>query len=416
MPFPGPRALPPVLGGGLVVWAGNRVVPLKGFVSRTLSSPPFAYVGLISYSLYLWHWPLLSLPGTAGLETNLAARIALVALAFVLSAASLRWIEDPIRHSHDPVRAAWISCAALFAAAAISTMVGFAERRASHTPERLRLSQALDWPKLETTHQTCPNDLRSSIRPSLDFCQTSAPTPVHGVVWGDSHADHLFPGLKALDADRSWLLLGTAACPPTVDIDVFVNVAECRMRVERALRWIERNESVQTVVMGFFAYYGETTDVAKDHRDNDWGPSNTHINGRLDRAAKMDAFAHGLEQAVRRLVMARKSVVIVIDVPELPFSPGNCYMKARIHVADVRCQVPLAEVSSRQKSIRQILNQIRERYPGVRVVDPIPVLCDAKGCGPGTSAAPMYRDSHHLSEQGSTELAKLILAETVFTN
>ena len=106
--FPGWAVLLPVVGSGLVIVGGLRR-PL-GPLSRLLAIRPMQWVGGISYSLYLWHWPLLVLPAAmVGGALPWYARLALVGVAVVLAWASKRWIEDPIRHGRMarlPVRRA----------------------------------------------------------------------------------------------------------------------------------------------------------------------------------------------------------------------------------------------------------------------------------------------------------------------
>jgi hypothetical protein len=201
------------------------------------------------------------------------------------------------------------------------------------------------------------------------------------------------------------------SCPPVAGVDVLADESECRLRSENALRWIEGNTTIKTVVMGMFGYYGESTDVAQAHRDGPVGPSKVRINGFHDRETKTRLFSHGLRNAVGRLIAAGKTVVIVIDVPELPFAPADCFLTPRFRIATNECVVPLDAVAERQRSFREIVSGIVEAYPTVRVVDPLPVLCGPDGCGPGTRAAPTYRDSHHLSTLGSAKVGRQILDE-----
>lgn len=103
-PFPGTAALLPTLGSAMVIAAGLPAVLARGASAvpgpgPLLALPPVRYIGRISYSLYLWHWPLLVLPAAAaGEDLPWPARVALVGLAVLVAGASQRWVEDPIRH------------------------------------------------------------------------------------------------------------------------------------------------------------------------------------------------------------------------------------------------------------------------------------------------------------------------------
>ena len=94
-PFPGAAALLPCLGAGLVIYAGAGGRSLAG---RILGAPAFVFTGLISYSLYLWHWPLLVLARAYAVrELTVLETIAVLALSAVIAALSWRWIESPFR-------------------------------------------------------------------------------------------------------------------------------------------------------------------------------------------------------------------------------------------------------------------------------------------------------------------------------
>jgi peptidoglycan/LPS O-acetylase OafA/YrhL len=95
-PFPGTAALMPTIGTAFILVAGLRR-PRSG-VARLLALPPLRFLGKISYSLYLWHWPALLLPAAAlGRALPLRVRFALALLVIPVAAASHRWIEEPIR-------------------------------------------------------------------------------------------------------------------------------------------------------------------------------------------------------------------------------------------------------------------------------------------------------------------------------
>lgn len=400
MPFPGVWAIPPVLGACAVLWAGTGDRQTSGSASSLLTNRVAVYIGTISYSLYLWHWPLLVVPVAAGIDLPAWARAMLVLLALLLASATLRWVEQPLRYSRSPRRAALQASLLLLVAALVCVAVYLVERHAS---------RALRWPAASEGRETCPADLRA-IEPALAYCRVARQGPPDAVVWGDSHADHLYPGIAAMDSRRNWMLLGHMSCPPMVGIEVVADEAHCAQRSEAALRWIESQPTIRTVVIGFYGHYADATDVAHAHVHGPVGPSKTSIDGSRDQDAKRKAVARGLAAAVKRLIMAGKRVVLVLDIPELPFASTLCYSRPRWALAVPQCSVQVADVARRQQAMRDAVSAIAQDFPAVVVVDPLGVLCDATRCRAGTDTAALYRDSHHLSKLGSEAVAQEILA------
>jgi peptidoglycan/LPS O-acetylase OafA/YrhL len=123
-PFPGYTALLPVGGTIAVIAAGDPDARLSA--RRILRFPPIQYVGGISYSLYLWHWPvLILLPTLLGTDTGVIVRGILLAIAIVLAILTKRFIEDPVRLS-PPLRSAKLRITLLGSAAAMALLVVFA--------------------------------------------------------------------------------------------------------------------------------------------------------------------------------------------------------------------------------------------------------------------------------------------------
>ena len=272
-PFPGTAALLPVVGAALVI-VGGLPQPLNP-LSRLVAIRPMRWIGGISYSLYLWHWPLLVLPAAAvGAALPGPVRLGLVGVTFLLAEASRRWIEDPIRHGGAarlrPSRSLAVAGVTSLLVAGVSLGAGVMARPATAaapntgdvevelttpsptlaTPSGTQAppSGAPSSPPAEPTLAPTPGgpvpaDLvppLATVRDDIpviyaDAChaewrETSPPDCVYGrsdgsstvVLIGDSHAAHWFPTLQRLAEEQDWrfISLTKSACP-VADLPVY---------------------------------------------------------------------------------------------------------------------------------------------------------------------------------------------------
>ncbi len=200
--FPGVAALPPCLGTALFILSTARRIdsPLP-LPARMLSSRPCVAVGLVSYSLYLWHWPLFAFMRYWSLEPlSITTRIALCGISLITAFFSWRFIETPFRvRSATPNR--WALLAATVLALSALATTGFIIRAGDGFPQRF--SPAM----LELAR----DDLRTVAAPSAALTQLRTGTlPVLGdsadpltlLVWGDSHAMAILPAIEQLCREK----------------------------------------------------------------------------------------------------------------------------------------------------------------------------------------------------------------------
>ncbi|NWG91727.1 MAG: acyltransferase [Parvularculaceae bacterium] len=196
--FPAPAALIPVTGAALVIFAG----PATWLNRRILAARPLVAVGLISYPLYLWHWPLLSLATIEIGETmSWALRLALVAASVALAAATYWWVERPIR-AGAPTLKRTLAISAPLAAAGILGLVA---------------SAALVKPLRDVPPDAIAYDMGSSSTPAcqravgrkLFYCLADPGAPSVALI-GDSHARAIYELMKASanEAGRGLIFLG----------------------------------------------------------------------------------------------------------------------------------------------------------------------------------------------------------------
>ena len=215
----------PVFGALAVMVAGASGETLVG---RLLSLRPMVFVGLISYSFYLWHWPLIVLQHeTGGLLLNAphkAGRYLIVALSFVAAVLSWRFIETPFRHGFQrkPPRPVLQGAAAAMAASLLVAggMLGSEGLAWRYPPEAAAVAEFLnDGGHARIKRHGCFAETWSQFEP--EACLPQRPGDGAMLVLGDSHAAHLWMGLSDVQKDRQFLLVAGPGCKPLVNDRAF---------------------------------------------------------------------------------------------------------------------------------------------------------------------------------------------------
>ena len=228
---PGIRSVLPTAGAALVIAAGPRT-----FFNRWLLSNRVAvYIGLISYPLYLWHWPLLAYVNIAdveGLALFRVLKLSALALAFVAAALTYLIVELPIR-ARPARQVAFRLSGAMVAPAALAEIIllfgGFFQRL--NERDRLLVRSAKEETALADTifrKSTCFLTLTQTAEAFSTICG-GADRP-EMFLWGDSHAAALYSGLKLIvsDPDRRISQYTAIECPPLLDFrTTFETNAHC---------------------------------------------------------------------------------------------------------------------------------------------------------------------------------------------
>ena len=392
MRFPGWLAVLPVAGAAAVILAGpeaavNRIV----FSNRAV-----VFVGLISYPLYLWHWPLISYAYIIrlGKPPTLLMAIALVATSLLLAWATYRFIEYPVRfgaHRHRRTRIVVACMVALgLCGLAVWTGGGF--------PQRFPRLPGIDIRKIGNAK------LDANFKPTkdmelLDHDGILVAHLGHGerkvALSGDSQLFHYGPRMQQL-ADEGQLAANTyfvvgARCPPVPGVirrDRFARCAE----LPGILVDLVQREKVQSVVLGaaWTAYREKGTLIEREGK-------------RLPLETKegMDAFYANLEDYVRLLQGHGAKVYLVLGVPiHRRFNPDEMVTRSLtgFQIApDVEKTIPVAELQAAQADVNAKLSAVGE-HTGAALLDPVPDICGSDdGCSPFFGAGdPKFSDSVHL--------------------
>ncbi|MDR3448444.1 MAG: acyltransferase family protein [Alphaproteobacteria bacterium] len=237
MPFPGWRALLPVGGAVLIIAAGPMA-----YVNRfVLARRGMVGIGLVSYPLYLWHWPLLSFARILnGEEPSRLQRILLILAAFALAALTYRLVEKPLRSGGLDKKRIFI----LLALMAALGIAGFGIMRGEGLPARFAqygaAVESLDGPRLidkwrqQVRLGTCHLEKPADYDHDASCIENKHPLLL---LWGDSHAAALYPGLKALQETHGFGItqLTQGGCPPLFDLQNLVFRQNCNDINDRIL-------------------------------------------------------------------------------------------------------------------------------------------------------------------------------------
>jgi peptidoglycan/LPS O-acetylase OafA/YrhL len=378
--FPGWWALLPVAGAVLLIAAGPH-----GAVNRVLASKPLVGIGLISYPLYLWHWPLLSFAQIVESGTPSAAlRGAAVVLAVLLAWATWRLLERPLRGWRTPRARVAILSAAMVAVAAGGALLyardGLPQRSAIAESERKQKALIL----VEDVANAAACKQRYGFDTLYKYCLQTWPErhPTVALI-GDSHAYHVSAGLGAWyrSQGENMVMFGTRI--PYWGLDP-ASGDEYQAVTQRMLELTLEIPTIHTVLISTAAKLSDGNTV--------------HI--------------AALRETLRRYTEAGKKVIFLHDVPALGFEPRSCIRRAGIASSTTRrdCSITRAEFERNTADHERLLAAILADFPTVQQFRPAEALCDAKRCRVDVDGTLMYRDNNHLSYEGDLRVGAAFAA------
>lgn len=406
--FPGYWAALPVLGAVLVIRAGPQAWANRMLLGR----PAMVFIGLISYPLYLWHWPLLTFPRIInGGETALAVRMSAVALAFLAAWLTYSLLERKIRF-----RPSWRVPASLVAVALGLAAGAHVIKIGEGLPDRLpfvrQAESAFRQAPAEARHCRQQLDLKNGHCVAANENLAASRNTI--VFIGDSHARAIAQGFPAFPggevAGHALVSVGERGCLGFLGVERTDRGRDrlCRETIGAGFDYALRNPKVDTVVLvGRYAMYhngfgfGDKSGVAVSLTQDVAG-------GRHVEKPNSDVFEAGLRSSLESLRRAGKRVVFLHMVPELGFSPRRCVARplAREHDGE-RCAIKRQSVEERQRDYRTSAALVLKDFPEVRTFDPNDLLCDDRFCHALRDGELLYRDDDHLNAFG----AGLVLQE-----
>jgi peptidoglycan/LPS O-acetylase OafA/YrhL len=409
-PFPGSNALAPIAGAALLVAPWRATGP----VQKILALQPFTFFGRISYSLYLWHWPIVVLYRQYQLGAPLSPLESNILAAIILAAAWISWafVEEPARRSRWSVST---SIGTGLAGASAVALAGFGIATAHGLPSRAPDSERYASGEV-MWNWNCPHprDLSGSGLPATSCilgANTSKPT---GLLLGDSHAEHFAPlidvaareigtSVVAFSGPRCMPLLGSTSVkrnyPELPDYNEF-----CAGLIKPFLEYIRTSPDLNLVVLASawisyppLLYRGDPNDRSDQHG--------------------LELLREAFDEFFRSLARPGLKFLVIGNVPPLMhYFNHTCLSNGGIilRFSHSPCPAEMLETPSTFRAayfedVRTIIRDLPSRWANVSVLIPQDFICTSRGCPNTLNGEFLYRDESHIRRNLKAETTEQLV-------
>lgn len=389
--FPGWRAAIPVLATAVLLHVG---ADSDSMIQKFLELPPIRFIGLISYSLYLWHWPLLVFARYHNGMQPLAPWLPwiLLAVSLALAAATYRWVETPARHrnrqaadgtSRGAIFGVAAAASAILAGAALAARLdgGWKER---FEPEVLALDAA--------RHPLIPFKVCDGVSPIAAKAECKlgvvGGTPTV-LLWGDSHALAWAPAFDIIlkKNGKTGVLAVMSTCPPLIGVKNPIN-PNCYANNRRLMSLIRQDKFDTIAIVAWWQAYSSPDGRYTTYDD-------------AGRQGNTNVFAPALRSTVTVLARHARHVVVIGDTPGAPRDIPFAAAIAAARGAEEPPPLKVSVVNVRMNRFWTAASDLHH-WPNVDIVDPRSAFAvNGRYCYRDVNGRLLYRDGDHLSLSGA---------------
>lgn len=383
--FPGYNALYVCIATAALIYTGKGE---QGIVNKIFSWRPIVGIGLISYSLYLWHWPLISLMRYRQIEFTPIISVLVVCISIFLAWFTWKFIEIPTRRNIPLGFKRTMLRYYLFPVFIATLFIG-GVYILNGIPQRYNkdnLELVLSYENEIDLSRDC------SIRGSIDykeknisyeylslrcsFGESSSMRP-EVLLFGDSHANHFKPFVDVLAKETklsaSYNIQGSCSAIRGVgDLD---DNSVCAVRNRKLL---SDSSKYNYVILA----------------------------GAWTSQENIKNFRRDLMASVEKVIALNAVPIIFIDAPVSQIDIAKCPINNRLGWTDIACDIPVAEVYQMHHVYDEIIKNLRVVYPQLRIINPKKLLCNEVSCVTQIGNSALYRDADHINEIASRLLAK----------
>ncbi|MDR7341993.1 peptidoglycan/LPS O-acetylase OafA/YrhL [Pantoea alhagi] len=379
-------------------------ISASGVITRLLSIPPLVFIGSISYSVYLWHWPVFATGKYLGLQENTSIKIFSFSLTFVIAYFSYIFIEKPCRKIRWSLAKSF-SFLVLTPAVFFLALYSFSEKQ-NGFDNRF----GSEYARIESILQSHESPYREScLNGNTDGADTNCTVgdvnaEKKALLIGDSHSNHFwdFFDVLAKDARISVTVQGTSSCltlPGIYQFDwwYFKNTVykDCHDNTKKYY------ENIKT---GKFSYViiGEVwMNYAGDHIINNAGD-------KRSMSLSRDRIENSFRTALDIIVASKATPVVIKTIYPMPKNYMTCFFQ---HIKLRKDYIPnscnhMDWAGDENEWFSQLFDKLKKDYPSLIIIDPKTVQCQDNTCKTVINGVPVYRDVGHLTDYASYTFGK----------
>lgn len=381
--FPGKWAVIPVLGAVLIICAGPAA-----WVNRKILSCKFlVWFGLISFPLYLWHWPIITFMNIIDDGyVSIAARIGAIILSVLLAWLTYQFIEKPVRFKGNS-RVITIILILLMIIMGLSGYYTYLRNR-SGIPNQEEFTDVI------VKEYGCEKEIPES----GSFCSLSKKgVPPTIAFIGDSHMLHYKNAIWNKFGEESLILIVRTSCFP-FSSDYFMSRIDCRKSSEVVRNYLVNSQSIKTVVLsGYWAYLMSEGNMETGTELPIFKPK------PLTETSK-NSYMNNASVLFSALTRSGKRVILIKDNPDLDFNIKNCLDPRPFRISsNVRkeCSINYQNYINRVVSYDSVNDEVLKKFLSVEVYDSAALFCSNGKCMAKGDRLPYYADDNHLNNYGA---------------
>jgi len=406
--FPGYWALIPVFGAVLLISAGPQA-----WVNRTLLSNKIAvWFGLISYPLYLWHWPLLSfLRIIEEVEPSISFRIAAILLAVILASLTYYFVEQPIRKGqHNKLKVfllVFISLAIFITGIYTYYMKGFPLRKEISRIENVELLFKSPYTGYDTF--SCEKYFTSFDISSLSKldggCVVLKPEEPSTLFIGDSHSIHYANSLSQAKLSENIAIIQGNNCLPFSG-ENYMKGEKCHNSYSDVISFLNNDKKINAIFLSSF--WAKSVSGKMTIKGINWRLADDATNNDIQ------SFLMYGRKLLKSALENNRKVVFMRDIPILDFDIKRCFNYRPLRITEKEnfieeCSVNYSAYKNRNKKVLNAIDILLSEFPDVQVYDPKELLCDQTRCKLKKDDKPIYYNGDHVNVVGGN----LIISDMV---